>query len=326
MMCSRLILVGVVWVSSLLVPLVPHVALAQAYPSRPIRFIVPFPAGGSADAVARIMSVHLTQSMGQQWLVDNRPGADGVVGANIVIKAAPDGYTVFFGSNTPMSAAPALRKVPPYDPVKDFTAIGMIGHAVFFLFTHIGVPAKTLTELIDHARANPGKVNYGTGNTGSLVATAQLKKLANLDITHVPYKGDAPLAIDITGGRIQFAFMQPVPALAQAREGRLRVLAALLPKRSALAPDVPTMAEAGMPGVSVSPWAGVFGPAGIPAPIVTRVSSELAAMLSRAEIREPIGKQGFEVQTSTAAQLAEHTRAQYQAWQRVIAEAGIPRD
>lgn len=303
---------------------VPH-AHAQ-FPTHPIRYVVPFPAGGSADAVARIMSVSLSQSMGQQWLVDNRPGADGVVGANIVLKSAADGYTVFFGSNTPMSAAPALRKVPPYDPVKDFTAIGMIGHAVFFLFTTPSVPAKTLGELIDYARANPGKVNYGTGNTGSLVATAQLKKLANLDITHVPYKGDAPLAIDITGGRIQFAFMQPVPALAQAREGRLRVLATLMPKRSSLAPEVPTVAEAGMPGVSVSPWAGLFGPAGIPAPVVARISRDLMAMFARAEIREQIGKQGFEVQASTPAELAAHTKAQYQDWTRVIAEANIPRE
>lgn len=302
-------------------------AFAQApYPNRPIRYIVPFPPGGSADGVARIMSQQLTQAMGQQWLVDNRPGADGVVAANIVIKAAPDGYTMFFGSNTPMSAAPALRKVPPYDPVKDFSPMGFIGHITFILFVANNVPAKTLVELIDYARANPGKVNYGTGNTGSIVSTAQLKMLAKLDITHVPYKGDALVTTDLIGGRLQFAIMAPVPALAQARDGRLRMLAVLLPKRSALAPEVPTIAEAGMPGVSITPWAGLFGPAGVPANVVARISRELNTAWSRPEIKEQIGRQGFEVQESTPASLATHTREQYQAWTKVIAEAGIPRE
>ena len=169
---------------------IPHVQAQQggstAYPNRPIRYIVPFPPGGSADGIARIIAQQMTQVMGQQWLVDNRPGADGVLAANIVIKAAPDGYTTFLGTNTPMSAAPALRKVPPYDPVKDFSALGMVGHVTFIVFVSPTVPAKTLSELLDYARANPGKVNYGTGNAGSIVATAQLKSLAKLDIAHIP--------------------------------------------------------------------------------------------------------------------------------------------
>ena len=296
------------------------------YPNRPIRYIVPFPAGGSADGVARIMGQQLTQTMGQQWLVDNRPGADGVLAANIVIKAAPDGHTVFFGSNSPMSAAPALRKVPPYDPVKDFTPIGFIGHITFILFAAPGVPAKTLAELIDHARANPGKLNYGTGNTGSIVSTAQLKALAKLDVTHVPYKGDALVTGDLIGGRIQFAIMAPVPGLAQARDGRLRMLAVLLPRRSVLAPEVPTIAEAGMPGVSITPWAGLFGPAGMPADVVARLSRELNAAWSRPDVRDQMGRQGFEVQPSKPAELAAHTQAQYQAWSKVIRETGIPQE
>jgi len=298
----------------------------QDFPSRPIRYVVPFPPGGSADSVARIMSRALTQSMGQQWLVDNRPGADGVLAANIVMKAAPDGYTVFFGSNSPMSAAPALRKVPPYDPVKDFTALGFIGHITFILFTHPSVPAKTLSELIDHARANPGKLNYGTGNTGSIVSTAQLRMLAKLDVTQVPYKGDAPTTADLVGGRIQFAIMAPVPGIQQARDGKLRMLAVLLPRRSSLAPDIPTIAEAGMPGVSISPWAGLFGPAGIPKDVVARVAKELNAAWVRPEVRDQMGQQGFEVQITSPAEVAAHTRDQYQAWSKVIREANIPRD
>ena len=303
----------------LMAAVMPHAQAQQGpYPNRPIRYIVPFPAGGSADGIARIMSQQLSQAMGQQWLVDNRPGADGVLAASIVLKATPDSHTVFFGSNTPMSAGPARRKAPPYDPVKDFTAIDLIGHFTFFLFSSPAVPAKTLGELIDHARANPGKLNYGTGNTASTVSSAQLKMLAKLDVAHIPYKGDAATTADLMGGRIQFAIMAPVPALAQAQNGRLRILAALSPKRSALAPEAPTMAEAGMPGVSITPWTGLFGPAGI--------RQDVLARLSRPEIREQIGKQGVEAQTSTPAELATHTRDQYLAWTRVIRETGIPQE
>ena len=311
--------------AALLALAVAQTAHAQ-YPNRPIRYVVPFPPGGSADGIARIMSQQMTQAMGQQWLVDNRPGADGALAGGIVMKAAPDGHTVFFGSNSPMSAAPALRKVPPYDPVKDFTAIGLIGHFTFILFVSPTLPAKSLAELIDYARAHPGKLNYGTGNTSSIVATAQLRSLAKVDMTQIPYKGDAPTTADLIGGRIQFAIMAPIPALAQARDGRLRMLAVLLPKRSTLVPDVPTIAEAGMPGVSITPWTGLFGPAGISRDVLAKLSRDLNTVLSRPEIREQIGRQGVEVQTTTPAELAAHTKEQYQAWTRVIRETGIPQE
>ncbi len=316
----------IVYLAAVLLALtVAQTAHAQ-YPNRPIRYVVPFPPGGSADGIARIMSQQMTQAMGQQWLVDNRPGADGALAGGIVMKAAPDGHTVFFGSNSPMSAAPALRKVPPYDPVKDFTAIGLIGHFTFILFVSPTLPAKSLAELIDYARAHPGKLNYGTGNTSSIVATAQLRSLAKVDMTQIPYKGDAPTTADLIGGRIQFAIMAPIPALAQARDGRLRMLAVLLPKRSTLVPDVPTIAEAGMPGVSITPWTGLFGPAGISRDVLAKLSRDLNTVLSRPEIREQIGRQGVEVQTTTPAELAAHTKEQYQAWTRVIRETGIPQE
>lgn len=316
------------WVAGVLACVMAQSAQGQQgpYPNRPIRYVVPFPAGGSADGIARIMAQQLSQVMGQQWLVDNRPGADGVLAGGIVLKAAADGHTVFFGSNTPMSAGPALRKVPPYDPVKDFTAIGMIGYFTFILFSSPAIPARTLGELLDYARANPGKINYGTGNTGSIVSTAQLKSLARLDVTHIPYKGDAPTTTDLMGGRIQFAIMAPIPALAQAQAGRLRMLAVLLPQRSALVPDVPTIAEAGMPGVSIAPWAGLFGPAGISGDVLSRLSRDLNAVLSRPDIRDQIGKQGLEVQTSSPATLTAHTRDQYQAWAKVIRDTNIAQE
>ena len=296
------------------------------YPNRPIRFVVPFPAGGTADYVARVIAQPLTQTLGQQVLVDNRPGGDGAVAGTIVMKAAPDGHTIFFATNSPMSAVPALHRRSPYDPIADFSPITLIGRFTFFLFVTPGVPARTLSELIEYARANPGKLNYGTGNTSAIVATAQFKALAGVEITHVPYKGDAPTTTDMLGGSIQLAFMTPVPGLAYVKEGRLRLLAVLLPQRSALAPEVPTIAEAGLPGVSITPWAGLFGPAKMRAEVVDRLSRDLRALLARADVREQMGRQGFEAQASTPAEMGRYNSDQLQTWKRVIREAKIPVD
>jgi tripartite-type tricarboxylate transporter receptor subunit TctC len=298
-------------------------ALAQ-YPSKSIRLVVPFPPGGTADVVGRILAQPVGQMLGQPIVVDNRAGGDGAVAATLVMNAPADGYTIFFASNSPMSAVPTLHRNPPYDPRTDFTPITFIGRFTFYLFVNPAVPAQTLAELIDYARANPGKLNYGSGNTTAIVTMAQLSRLAGIEMTHVPYKGDAPTTADLVAGRIQLAMMTPVPALAQAKEGRLRMLAALLSKRSALAPDVPTMAEAGMPGISVTPWGGLFGPANMPKAIVERLSQAFNAALERPEVVEQLARQGFEGQGSTPEQLASHVREQLVLWARVIREARIP--
>jgi tripartite-type tricarboxylate transporter receptor subunit TctC len=303
---------------------VAHDASAQNYPSRPIRVVVPFPPGGTADVVARILAQPLGQALGQALVVDNRAGADGAVAALLVMNALPDGHTLFLASNSPMSAVPTMHRKPPYDPRTDFTAITLIGKFTFFMFVNSAVPARTLTEFIDYARANPGKLNYGSGNTTAIVSMAQLSLLAKLDMTHVPYKGDAPTTADLIAGRVQSAFMTPVPAFALAKEGKLRILATLLTKRSALAPDVPTMAEAGMPGVSVAPWLGLFAPAKLPKDITTRLSREFNAALRRPEVIEQLARQGFEAQGSTPEELAAHVRDQIDAWARVVRDAKIP--
>lgn len=296
------------------------------YPSRPVRFIVPFPAGGTADVVGRIIAIRLTQALGQPVIIDNRPGADGVIAAEITMKAQPDGYTIFMGTNSPMSAVPSFRKKPPYDPTTHFTPITSLGRPVFFLYVHPSVPARSVDELVQYARANPGKVAYGTGNTTAIVATAQLKLLAGLDITHVPYKGDAPTTADLIGGRLQMAFMATVPGYQQAREGRLRILATLLTQRSTLAPDAPTMAEVGFPGVSVFPWIAVFGPANMPANLVQRLAREFNAIIGRADISEQLNKLGFVPVGSSPAELGELVKTQLDAWRRAVREAGIPQD
>jgi len=299
-------------------------ALLAQYPNKPIRMVVPFPPGGTADVVGRIIAQPVGQSLGQSIVVDNRAGADGALAALLVINAAPDGYTLFFASNSPMSAVPALHRNPPYDPRRDFTPITLIGRFTFFLFVNPAVPAKTLAEFIDYARANPGKLNYGSGNTTAIVTMAQLSMLAGLNMTHVPYKGDAPTTADLIAGRVQAAMMTIAPAFPLAREGKLRILATLLPKRSALAPDVPTMAEAGMPGVSVAPWAGMFAPAKLPKDVTARLSREFNAALKRPEVLEQLARQGFEGQGSTPEELAQHVRDQMDVWARVIREAKIP--
>ncbi len=296
------------------------------YPSRPVRFIVPFPAGGTADVVGRIVGAHLTQALGQTVIIDNRPGADGVIAAEITIKAQPDGYTIFMGTNSPMSAVPSFRKKPPYDPITRFTPIASLGRPVFFLYVHPSVPARSVEELVQYARANPGKIAYGTGNTTAIVATAQLKLLAGLDITHVPYKGDAPTTADLIAGRLQMAFMATVPGYQQAREGRLRIVATLLSQRSALAPDAPTMTEVGFSGVSVFPWIAVFGPANMPPPLVQRLSREINTIVGRADISEQLNKLGFVPVGSSPAELGELVRTQLDAWRRAVREAGIPQD
>jgi len=296
------------------------------YPSRAVRFIVPFPPGGTADAVARIVAGPLSQALGQQVVVDNRGGGDGAIAAEIAMKAQPDGHTIFMGTNSPLSAVPSLRKKPPYDPIARFSPIASLGRPVFFLYVHPSIPAKSVTELIQFARANSSKFNYGTGNTTAIVATAQFTMLTGLDIAHVPYKGDAPTTADLMAGRIQMAFMAPVPAYQQARDGRLRILATLLPQRSALAPDAPTMAEAGLPGVSIYPWVAVLGPAHMPVDVVQRLSREINAIVGRPDISEQLNKQGFVPVGSTPAELGDLVKTQLDAWRKAVREANIPQD
>jgi tripartite-type tricarboxylate transporter receptor subunit TctC len=299
-------------------------ASAQAqYPNKPIRLIVPFPPGGAAEVGARIFAQPLGTALGQPVIIETKPGADGAIAADAVLKSPPDGYTLFYATNTAFSWVPAVRKDAPYDPVNDFTPVSLVGFFGFFVFSHSSVPATNMKELIAHIRANPGKLNYGSGNSTSIVATAQLMQRDKLDVVHVPYKGDGPLMVDLLGGRVQFAIATPGSAAPQVREGKLRALATLLPSRSPLLPDAPTMKEAGMQELTVNPWGGVFGPKGMPREIVDRLSRELLALLKRPEVREGFGKLAFEPRGSTPEELAAFTKEQGTIWRRAIADAGI---
>ena len=309
----------------LLVACAPLAAQAQ-YPNKPVRIVLQFPAGGLADTVIRVLANPLSQSLGQPVVIDNKPGADGGIAGETVKNAAPDGYTLFFATNSALSATPVLRKKPPYDPVADFTPIAFVGRFPFFVFAHPSVPAKSLQELVAHVRANPGKLNYGSGNTTSILATAQLASLAKLEMVHVPYKGDAPLMVDLVAGRLHFSIASTAPGANLAKDGKLKVLATLLARRSHLFPDAPTMAESGFPQYSVVPWGAMVGPAGMPREIVDRVARETNAAVNNPQVKDALDKFGFELQGSSSDELGKFIREQLAAWRQAVKEAGIEPD
>jgi tripartite-type tricarboxylate transporter receptor subunit TctC len=297
---------------------------AAAYPSKPIRFIVGFPPGGSADPTTRIVGQALAEQMGQPVVVENRPGADSAIAAEMVTRLPADGYTIFFASNSAMTAAVALKKAAAYDPLKDFTPVSLVGRATVFLYVHPSVPAATLKDFIEHARANPGKLNYGTGNPLSILYNVQLMSATGINMVHVPYKGEGPLNPDILAGRVQSAFLSTSTALSHGKEGRLRPLAVLLESRSPLLPGVPTIAEAGVPQVTVRQWAGVYGPPKMPREVVERLNREVNAALKRPEVLEKLQGYGYAAEGSTPERLLEINREDLALWRRLVKEAGIP--
>jgi len=296
---------------------------AAQYPAKPIRLIMPFPAGAAADTAARIVVQPLSQGLGQPVLVDNKPGADGAIAAELAAKSAPDGYTLLFAGPTQMLGVPTLRKNPPYDPVADFAPITSVVTFAFFLVVHPSVPAKTLPELIDYVRANPGKLNYASGNIIGVLATAQLMSLGKLEMVHVPYKGE-PLAIpDLLDARVHMMFGNGAIVTPLVKEGKLRALATLLPVRSPLLPGVPTIVEGGMPRLTVVPWGGLFAPAKTPRDIVERLAREVNVILKRPDIREQLEKQALEPGGSTPNELAAFLKQQLIDWSGAARAAGL---
>ena len=301
-------------------------AHAQPYPNKPVRMIVPFPAGGAADLAARTVTQALSQVLGQPVIIDNRGGADGAIAGDAVSRAAPDGYTILFATTTGLNAAPTMRKQPPYDPVTGFTPISLVGKFGFFLFVHESVPAKNVAEFLAYVRANPGKLNYGTGNGTSILTTAQLAQAERLDMLHVPYKGDAPATADLIAGRVQVMIGTPGSAMPQVKEGRLRVLATLLPNRSPLAPETPTATEAGLNKLTITPWGGLFGPPRLPQEVVDRLVAAMKVVAGRAEVREALDRIAFQLQSSTPEEMAALLKDQLEIWRRTVQEVGIERN
>ncbi len=297
-------------------------ALAQ-FPSKPIKMIVPFPAGSATDVAARVIGQSVSNAIGQPVLIDNKAGADGAIGGTEVMHAAPDGYTLLFATNSPMSAVPALRKNPPYDPVTDFTPVTDVGRYTFFLYANASQPFKSVAEMIAHAKANPGKLNYATGNATGIVSFAQIGALAGIDIAHIPYKGEPAGITDLVANRVQMMIATHTTGGPHVKEGRLRAIATTLPRRSPAFPDVPTMAEAGLPQFAIVSWAGLFAPAKTPREVIERLNREFVAAMKRPDVMAAMDKQAFLLSPSTPEQLGEHVKAQKEAYARILRAAGV---
>jgi tripartite-type tricarboxylate transporter receptor subunit TctC len=298
-------------------------AAHAGYPDKLITMVVPFPPGGTSDALARILAKQVSVSIGKPVIVDNKPGAEGLLAAQDIAKAAPDGYRIALATNGNLSALPAMRKTPPYDPVTDFTPIADIGRYAFFLYVHPSVPAKTFREFVDYAKANPGKMTYGTGNNTGVLAFAQVKSMFGIDLLHVPYKGEPPATTDLVAGRLQ-AMIGTGAGLPYANDGKLRTLVALLPTRSPLAPDVPVLREIGMGDLPVLVWAGIVGPAGMPKEIVERLNKEFVAAANKPEIKAQIEHMGFAVTPSKPEAFGAMIKEQVNAYRKLVQTIGMP--
>jgi tripartite-type tricarboxylate transporter receptor subunit TctC len=298
-------------------------AHADTYPSKPITLIQPFGPGSATDTITRVVAQHLGGALGQSVVVEGRPGANGTLAATYVARAAPDGYTLFMGTNSPHSAAPFLMKSISYDPVKDFTAVTRVGSYTLMLVLHPSVPAKSVKELIEHAKVNPGKLSYASGNTSGVVAGATLARWAELDLLHVPYKSSAPALTDVLGGRVSMMFTDLVTGLPHVKSNALRALAVTRLQRSALIPELPTLDEAGVKGFDMDSWAGIFVPAHTPQDIVTLLNSELRKIIDSADVKSKLGNAGFEAFSSPAKELDDFVKVQLGKWGKMIKDAGI---
>ena len=302
-----------------------HAAAQQAYPERSVRFIVPYPPGSGTDIVARMLGQRLAEGWGQKVVVDNRPGAGAIIGVDAVAKAAPDGYTIGIADNGPLAINPALYPKLPYNPVRDFAPITLVANLPFILVVHPSVPATSVAELLALAKNRPGQINYASVGNGSAVhlATELLKTRAAIDLVHVPYKGSAPALNGVLSGEASVMFVNLLSSMQLVKAGKLRALATGTPKRLVAAPDLPTVAEAGVPGYEFQAWFGVVAPAGTPRAIVERLSQDLRRVIAMPEIRDRmINQGGLEPVGSTAESFAALIPGEIERWGKLVRETG----
>jgi tripartite-type tricarboxylate transporter receptor subunit TctC len=304
-------------------------AAAQAgYPNKPITIVVPFAAGGTTDILARVVGDALKKELGQPVVIDNRAGAGGNIGGALAAKAAPDGYTLFMGTVGTHAINAALYKKMPFDPIKDFAPLTRVAMVPNLLVANPARPYKNVKELIAYAKANPGKVSFGSsGNGSSIHLSGELfNTLAKVEMVHVPYKGSAPAVTDLVGGQIDIMFDNMPSAIQHVRNGRLKAIAVTTAKRSPELPDVPTIAEAGVPGYEATSWFGMFAPAQTPAPIVTRLNTALVKVLADAEVKKKLAEQGAEPYSEKPEHFAEFIRKESAKWSQVVKAAGATVD
>jgi tripartite-type tricarboxylate transporter receptor subunit TctC len=302
--------------------LIAGAVLAQDYPAKPVRLIVPFAAGGGNDTVARVIAQQLSSSLRQQVVVENRPGAGGIVGAEAAARSAPDGYTLFLGGVGSLAVNPNLVRKLSYDPVRDFAPVALIASAPSVLVVHPAVPANTIAEFHTYARANPGKLNYASNGNGSSaqLAAVMYESAAGVRMVHVPYKGLAPALADVLSGEVQVMFSSVVAIVPQIKAGRLRALAVTGKKRISLLPDLPTLAESGLAGYEAGSWYGILAPAGTPRVIVNRLNAGIVAALVQPSVRDQLVNEGAEPIGGSPEEFAAHIGAELARMRKVIGE------
>ena len=299
-------------------------AQAQTYPARPLRMIVPTAPGGGTDFTGRLVALKLSETLGQQVVVENRGGGGGSVGADNAAKATPDGYTLLLGSIATHAVNPALYKKLPYDHIKDFAPVSLIGTVPNVLVVHPSLPVKTFAEFVTYAKANPGKINYGSSGVGSPphLSMELLRSLTGINLVHVPYKGAGPALADLLGGQVQSMCTSLAGQITYIRAGRVRALGVTTAKRNPQLPDVPTIVESGVPGYEVTIWYGVFAPAKTPAAIVQKLNAEMNKALNAPEMKERMAQQGMDPAPSTPAELAAFVKAESAKWTKAAKDSG----
>jgi len=300
---------------------------AQTYPSKPVRFILPFPAGGPTDILGRIMCLKLSDALGQPFVPENRPGSGGNIGAEFAAKARPDGYTLVLVSPS-LSISPALYKKLNYDPVKDFAPISLVGQMPNVLIVRPSLPIKSLRELIEYAKANPGKLNFGSGGIGSTnqLSSELFKSFAKINMVHVPYKGSIQAMMALMGNEVDMVIIGVPPSLAHIQSGKVRALAVLSPERLPVLPDVPTSREAGIDNFEVTLWYGLLAPAGTPRDIIARLNAEWVKIAAMPDTIEKMRKAEYEPMSSTPEQFAEFIKTEIVRWGKVIKDANLSID
>jgi tripartite-type tricarboxylate transporter receptor subunit TctC len=317
---------GVTFFLSLVLSALVTSASAADYPSRPIRLIVPFAAGGGNDTVARLVSQRLSVGLGQPLVVDNRPGAGGVVGAELAARATPDGYTLFLGGVGSHAINPSLHAHLPYDPIKDFAPVSLLASAPLILVVHPSVPVTSVKELIALARARPGQLNYATNGNGSSsnLAAAMFSSLAGIDMVHIPYKGLSPALTDLLSGQVQLMFSSVVAILPHVQAGKLRALGVSGTKRLSLMPELPTIAESGLTGYQTSSWYGILAPAGTPPEFVRRLHAEIVKVLGEPEVRKALADEGADAVGDSPEEFASFIRSEIERLGALIKASAIP--
>jgi tripartite-type tricarboxylate transporter receptor subunit TctC len=298
-------------------------ALGQAYPSKSIRIVVGFPPGGGNDIIARLVGAKMQDNWGQPVVIDNKPGANSIIAAEFVAKSAPDGYTLLVNATGGMSVNPVLYAKLPYDSLKDFVPISMVGSFPLVLVVNPSVPANSVQELVAYAKANPGKLNYSSGSTAFQVASEMFKQMTGTDIKHIPYKGSVQSISAVMAGDVQLTIVDTPPLVPQIKSGRVRALAVTSAKRAGAMPELPTIAESGVPGYDMALWIGVFAPAGTPQDIAAKLNAEVVRIVKLPDIREKLAGMGVEPLGNTSEQMAEWIRGEIAKFGPVVKAANI---